>query len=169
MNTTHRKLNISSLAPLLLFTVFTLCVVIVMLMGADIYKNSAQRDQDSFRQRTVTQYLSSRVHQVDCRDAWFVGDFTDTQPREAGNTLFFRESFQGTEYYTRIYCHNGYLYELSSVVGEDFQPSDGEKILELSDLRFQLQDGLLTVSFQQADGTPGTLLLCLRNGRVVAP
>lgn len=162
-------MDATSLAPLLLFTIFTLCVIIVLLMGARIYEASVDRDQQSYNHRTVAQYLSNRVRQIDREGAWFVGDFHEAQSQSEGNTLFFREVFQDEVYYTRIYCHEGYLYELSSIADGTFEPSDGEKILALSDLHFCVNDGLLEIRYQHSDGDLRQLLLCLRNGMVVTP
>ena len=169
MKTQHRKMDASALAPLLLFTIFTLCVIFVLLIGARIYETSVSRGQRSYDQRTVAHYLSNRVRQIDCFDAWFVGDFHEAQPLAEGNTLFFREVLQGEVYYTRIYCHDGYLYELFSIAGKGFDPSDGEKILTLDALRFCAEDRLLQIRYQHADGESDELFLCLRNGAVVAP
>ena len=169
MKTQHQKMDASSLAPLSPFTIFTLCVIFVLLTGAHIYETSVDRGQRSFNHRTVAHYLSNRVRQIDCNDAWFVGDFHETQPQAEGNTLFFRNVFQGEVYYTRIYCHDGYLYELSSIADGTFSPSDGERLLALSALHFCVEDGLLQIRYQHMDGDSGELLLWLRNGTVVAP
>ena len=162
-------MDASSLAPLSLFTIFTLCVIFVLLTGAHIYETSVDRGQRSFDHRTVAHYLSNRVRQIDCNDAWFVGDFHETQPQAEGNTLFFREVFQGEVYYTRVYCHEGYLYELSSVAGKGFDPSDGEKILALDALHFRVDDHLLQIRYQYVNGDSDELFLRLRNGTVVVP
>ena len=169
MKTQHRKMDASSLAPLLLFTIFTLCVIFVLLIGAHIYETSVSRGQRSYDQRTVAHYLSNRVRQIDRADAWFVGDFHEAQPLSEGDTLFFREVFQGEVYYTRVYCHEGCLYELSSVAGKGFDPSDGEKILALDALYFRVDDHLLQIRYQYVNGDSDELFLRLRNGTVVVP
>ena len=169
MKTQHRKMDASALAPLLLFTIFTLCVIFVLLIGAHIYESSVSRGQRSYDQRTVAHYLSNRVRQIDCSDAWFVGDFHEAQPLTEGNTLFFREVLQGEVYYTRVYCHNGYLYELCSIAGKGFDPSDGEKILALDALHFRAEDHLLQIQYQYTNGESDELFLHLHNGTVVEP
>ena len=158
-------MDASTLAPLLLFTVFTLCVVVVLLMGAHIYKTAVDTDQNSYDHRTAAQYLSNRVRQLDRDGAWFVGDFQEAQPQAEGNTLFFREVIRDQVYYTRIYCYDGYLYELCSVADGSFEPEHGEKILALRSLHFSVEDGLLDIALQYADGELAQLLLSLRNGK----
>ncbi len=169
MKTNRRKIDASFLAPLLLFTIFTLCVVLVLLMGAKVYETAVDRDQRSFDHRTAVQYLSNRVRQLDCDGAWFVGDFYEAQPQEAGNTLYFREIFRDEVYYTRIYCHDGYLYELSSIADGSFEPTDGEKILAMNALQFSKENGMLKIHFRHTDGKTAELFLALRSEMAVAP
>ena len=57
--------NISTLTPLLLFVIFTTCILSVLLTGADTYQKLSQQDYDSFQRRTVAQYLTTRIRQGD--------------------------------------------------------------------------------------------------------
>ena len=169
MKTNRHKFDASFLAPLLLFTIFTLCVVLVLLMGAQIYETAVNRNHLSFDQRTAAQYLSNRVRQLDCDNAWFVGDFYEAQPHADGNTLYFQEVFQDEVYYTRIYCHAGYLYELSSISDGSFEPTDGEKILATNALHFYEENGMLKIEFQHVNGKNAELFLALRSEMAVTP
>ena len=168
MNESLTKRNLSSLAPLLLFAVFTACTLMVLLSGADIYHKIAKRDQDSIRQRTVSQYLTTRLHQSDADGMVLVGSFTDSltqhQDTLTGDTLYLQEHLNGHIYYTRIYIHDGMLRELFAADGLTFEPSGGTAILPLKDLHYTLQDQLLIVEITHEDDTTETLYLTLRNG-----
>lgn len=161
MNKKHNSL--SALAPLLLFVIFTTCILSVLLTGADTYRQFTSRDQDNFRKRTTAQYLTTRVRQSDTDDMLFVGDYTDAVPAVQGNTLFLKEQFADRTFYTRIYCHDGYLRELFTRSDLEFAPSAGVKILEAQDLSFSLQDGLLHIIITYTDSTTDTLILQLRS------
>ncbi len=158
-----KKINISSLAPLLLFVIFTTCILSVLLTGADIYQKVSRRDQNSFQQRTTAQYLTTRLRQSDVNDMYFAGDFYDTSPQTSGDTLFLCEVLNGRPFYTRIYCHGGYIYELFAESGIDFAPEDGEKILEANDLHFTVQGNLISIEITYADASTEKLILHMRS------
>ena len=52
--------HIDGLAALLLFGVFAVCVLAVLLTGADAYRRLTQRDQAAYDRRTCEQYLTTR-------------------------------------------------------------------------------------------------------------
>ena len=158
-----KRIDLSILAPLLLFTVFALCVITVLLTGAKIYRNYTARDQTGYDHRTVAQYITTRIRQSDACEAFFVGDFSEATPKSEGDTFFFCEVFGDETYYTRIYCHDGYLYELFALAGDPFEPCDGEKILAVGDLHFAAEGDQVTVEIEYADGSRQTLVLHMRS------
>ena len=155
--------TLSSLAPILLFAVFTACVLIVLLTGANIYKNLLSRDQTTFDQRTIVQYLTTKVHQNDRENGISAGNFDIGTSANAGDTLFLCEEIEGRTFCTRIYCHDGYLRELFAEEGLFFSPSDGEKILPATDLAFELENNILHINITFEDQTTESLLFQLRS------
>ena len=57
--------KITDLLALTVFAAFAVCLLIVLLFGAQLYQNLVQRGEESFRQRTATQYLRTRVQQAE--------------------------------------------------------------------------------------------------------
>ncbi len=167
MNETIKKSNLSSLAPLLLFVVFTTCVLMVLLTGADVYQKFSKRDQASYDERTTIQYLTTRFRQSDSSEACFVGEFNRNSPQSEGDTFFFCEFFHGRTFYTRIYYHDGYLYELFSEKGIDLSPEDGEKIIAVNDIHFTVEDSLLTILVEHPNGKADTISLHMRSNKEV--
>lgn len=163
-----RKRNISSLLVLLLFAVFVICILAVLLTGAQVYQNLAQRDQESYDRRTVAQYIATKVRQTDAESFVFTAPFSEDAAQTEGDTLYLTEQLEGEDYYTRIYCHDGYVRELFASCYDEFLPEDGEKIMEAEDLLFAVEDGLLTVQIGYADGTRENLVLHLRSGEVAS-
>ncbi len=153
MKEQNKKSNLTALAPLLLFVIFTTCILAVLLTGADVYKKISRRDQNSFQRRTAVQYLTTRLRQSDMAGAVFVEN----------DTLFLREELNGRTYYTRIYCQDGYLYELFSKEGLEISKKFGEPILALNALHFTLQGNILTIEIEHTDATTETLILNLRS------
>jgi len=162
MKTHIKKLSISSLFPLLCFTVLAACIVIVLITGARLYSRSNTRDTEDYYHRTVTSYITTRVNQSRVAGDLFVGDFDDPTPKESGDTLYFIERFGEATYVTRLYCYDGALYELFSPMSIELDPESGESVLPLSDLKFILKDGLLTANVGFDDGKSVTLRLSLR-------
>lgn len=127
--------KITDLLALTVFAAFAVCVLIVLLFGAQVYQNLVQRGEESFRQRTGTQYLRTRVQQAEHIS------LSDFQGCEA---LAIREEIDGIPYVTRVYFYEGFLRELFSVESAALAPGDGEKIMPAESLDFQIDDDLLT-------------------------
>ena len=148
---------------LLLFAVFAACVLIVLLTGADAFRGLSQRDQAAFERRTAAQYIATRLHQADRADAVALEDFGGT------TALVCREEYYGEEYCTRVYFHDGYIYELFCSTEAVLLPEDGEKIIAVSALTFAESGGLITAAVTDTSGETVRITLSLRSGREVAP
>ena len=144
-----KKINISIIAPLLILLIFSICILFVLLFGTKLYKTTLNRDRNQFEIRTVNQYIQTRIRQGDGDGMMFIGDFDTLTEAETGNTLFLVEVINGIKYYTRIYCYEGYLYELFSAADIKFEKEDGEKILPLKDIEFKTADNtvITTVTY----------------------
>lgn len=158
-----KRTGMGGVLALLLFGVFAVCILMVLLTGADIYQRLTQRDQGSYDRRTAAQYITTRVRQADTQGRITIEEFGGT------SALVIREDIEGESYLTRVYCWDGYIQELFSAQRWQFGPEDGEPILEAAGLSFALEDGLLTVCLQYEDGTQEQLYLALRSqGEVVS-
>lgn len=133
----HKQSRLPDLAVLLTFGIFALCILLVLLGGAKLYRDLTQRDRESFDKRTVCQYLSTRLHQADRENAVCVEDF------EGLDALCIRETINGKNYLTRIYCYDGYLRELFTPEGGNFSPEDGEKLLKAETLTLSMEGNTL--------------------------
>ena len=159
--TNHKsKHHIDGLLALLLFGVFAVCILSVLLTGADAYRGVTRRDRESYEQRTCMQYLATKVRQAPSVSA---GEFGGVP------ALLLREEIDGAAYLTRIYCYDGWLWELFSSDEDGFLPEDGEKVIQAGGLSLGLEDGLLSLSVTDADGRSASLLLSLRTGEGGAP
>lgn len=150
----EKRGNITGLLALTVFAVFALCVVLVLLSGARVYRGLTERGEENFASRTAARYLTTRIRQA---ESVTVGDF------ESCHALIIPEQLDGTTYLTRLYVYDGYLRELYCAENADLQPQDGEKVLPAAELEVALYDGLLTM---ELDGK--TLFLDL-TGKEAAP
>lgn len=163
-----QKRSLSSLAPFLLFVIFTACILFVLLTGADLYQKFSKRDQSSFDHRTIVQYITTKIRQSDAADMIFVGNYDDPVSAFSGDTLFICEEIEGRTFYTRIYCSDDQMYELFSEKGLDFSMSSGQPIMALESLSFNMQNDLIYIDIEFSDHTCETVILSLRSGKEVA-
>lgn len=162
MKTEGKRHNVTSLAALLVFTVFTLCALLVLLTGAKVYRGVTDRARTRADAATAARYLTTRVHQADRTNGLLLEAFGD------GDALVLLSEADGEAYETRIYCHNGWLCELFSPQDAGLSPADGEQILPLKNLSFHLQGRALEAAFE-VGGETQSLLLTLRAQQEAAP
>lgn len=123
-----KKRKTDALLVLVLFGVFAVCILSVLLSGADAYQRLSQRDRHSYDRRTASQYLTTRVRQADR-----LGDIS-VRTFEGCPALVLTEDIDGEAYETRIYCYGGYIRELFAAEDGEFLPEDGEKVLPAESL-----------------------------------
>ena len=128
--------KITDFLALTVFAVFAVCVLIVLLYGARVYRNLVHRGGESFETHTAVQYVSTRVRQA---ETITVTDF------EGCSALTAREQIDGAIYVTRVYCYEGYMRELYCAENAALPPEAGEKIMPVEDLCFSVENDLLTV------------------------
>lgn len=151
----EKAYKITDLLSLTVFAVFALCVLLVLLIGGRVYRNLVDGGSESYQSRTAVQYVATRVRQ---------GNTVAVESFDGGDALVLREEINGRSYVTRIYCHEGWLWELYCAESAQLSRADGERVLEVEKLAFSLTDGFLTALI---DGQ--TLRLQLRGGREVLP
>lgn len=150
----ERKL--STVAALLLFTVFAVGVFSVLFGGTRIYRNLVQRDAATYDSRTGCQYLMSKLRQAPEPQAVGVSQF------EGLDTLLITETIDGDMLVTRIYCYNGWLMELYSFSDSEFSPEDGEKVLPAKSFSVTQQQDLLLLELTDENGKSYELRHTLR-------
>ena len=159
MKTGQNKGKVDNLLVPLLFGVFAICVLSVLLTGADVYQRLSGRDHLSYDQRTGARYLTTRVRQADR-----LGDVA-IQRFEGQDALVFTEVIEDDTYETLVYCYDGYLRELFVAAGGRFMPEDGEKVLAAQGLIIRQDGRLLDMELTSPTGEVQTLYLYLRSGK----
>ena len=151
------------IAPLLIFTLFTSCLLFVLLSGANIYKTHTNNEKINFENRTLTQFLSTKIKQNDCADSIKTGSFDKALSTDIGDTLHIIQNIDGTDYSTRIYCYEGYLCELFTEMSDDFHPADGTQIMPMESITYTVSNNLLTIDITCANSNKQTLVLYIRS------
>ena len=150
--------HFDGLAALLLFGVFAVCVLAVLLTGADAYRRLTQRDQVAFDRRSCVQYIATKVRQADTAGNVAVVEI-------GGVSSLVMDADQ--EYVTYHYCYDGWLWELYTWCGEPPVPGVGQQLVETEQVDWFLEDGLLTIQITTELGEEDTLMLSLRSGEGV--
>ena len=154
------KSKVDTVFVLIIFSVFALSVLMVLMLGARVYKNMTDITSENQEERTLLSYIWTKVKNGDKSGSISVGDFYGL------TTLCFDEDFGGTPYRTAIYQYDGWLYELFcetemlSDPSGGFLPEDGVQVMRIDELVFENAEyGMIKVS----TGT-GSLLLSPRSG-----
>jgi len=159
MREKNKGFQINGILVLVLFGVFSVCILSVLLTGAGAYKRLTERGQGTYTARTIPQYVTTRVRQADTKGNISVGMFGDSE------VLELTEEIDGKEYVTRIYCYDGYIRELFSEKSITLKPADGERIMQAEALHFDKEEDFLTVVIL-TNGEESELRLSLRSGEV---
>ena len=131
----HQKTN--SLPGLLVFGLFALCLLLVLLTGAKVYRQTLADTEAASETRTKLQLLSTKVRQS-----------PDAQPGtfDGCPALILREDIDGECYVTYLYVHEGFLRELFCPEGAVLTAGDGEILLPAQVLAVSRRGRLLTVT-----------------------
>lgn len=146
MRNYKKERSLSTVAALLLLSVFAACVLSVLLSGGKVYRTLAQRDADAYDSRTCSQYLLSKLRQAPDANGVSILDFGGSEAIQIAQTI------EGDRYVTRIYCYDGWLMELFCLADGAFSPEDGEKVLPASDLSVTQQQDLLVIGITDGNG-----------------
>ena len=150
----EKSTQLTGVLALLLFALLALCLLLGLLAGARVYQNLVEQGSRRYAARTAAMYIATRVRQS---QTVAVEDF------DGCVSLTAREEQDGEVYLTRVYCYEGWLWELYCPQSADLSPGDGEKVLESETLGLSLEEGFLTV---ELEGT--RLTLWLGQGKEVA-
>jgi len=72
-------------------------------------------------------------------------------------------NIDGTVYNTYIYCYDGYMMEIFAEEDVEISPVDGEKIMPLNKLSFNLDQGMLSIDLLSADDISQSLKIHIRS------
>ena len=133
--------RIDTVFVLFVFGIFAFSVLMVLLLGAGVYRNVNDISRDGQYRHTAMSYIWTKTRNFDDVSSISVGDFNGIP------ALFIDEKLGDTDYRTTIYGFDGWLYELFSEVGLGFSPQDGTRIVMAEDLAFKdAGNGLIEVT-----------------------
>ncbi|MCH5270253.1 MAG: DUF4860 domain-containing protein [Lachnospiraceae bacterium] len=146
---------------LALFGVFAASALLLVTIGASVYKQTVSNMDQSFTDRTSYSYLVEKIHQNDIYDAIEIGEL------EGSPALVLTQRLGEEEYCTYLYLYEGYLMELftrkNSFAGTDLRPA-GQNIMPLDGFHLEAPAaGLIKITIDTGNGSPITLYTALRS------
>lgn len=162
MNTKQEKNHIVDvLFVLALFVVFTLSALVLVILGASVYRQTVSYMDENYTARTAYSYLTEKVRQNDLYDSISIGELEGTP------ALVLAQEINGTHYATYLYLHEGSLRELFMRQGSDIGSDPlaaGQEILPLLDWDLQnANEHLLHIELTLEDNTQKELYISLHS------
>lgn len=159
MKRRERGHAIAGMFVFLLLGVFALSSMLLVLFGAQAYRATTHNTQLHTDSRTLSAYVLNAIRGDDARNRLSL--------RREGDVDTISVSYQsGGEHFERhIYCWDGWLRELLTLEGDEFDPTLGEELCEAEGMRASLDGSLLTVELTDAQGQVHKVCAALRSVR----
>ena len=122
-------------AALMVFCIFAMLAFSVLMLGAGAYRSIAGASRDGSDERVSLSYVWTMVKNNDNVGSVFVDDFQGVE------SLYVEERFGDHVYYTIVYFHEGWVYELFAESGIVFPLGAGVRVIEVESLRFEQLEG----------------------------
>lgn len=130
---------------LALFCVFTASALLVVLIGAKVYKSASAAMNENFDTRTSLTYIATKIRQNDAAEAVFLTEL------DGAPALAIEQEIDGDRYRTYIYHFDGELREIFAASESDVHAFDGQAIMDLAGLKMEDRGGNL-LRFTSVDG-----------------
>ena len=158
-----RSHMVDFLFALALFCVFAATALLVVLIGARVYKTTVDNMNINFERRTSLSYVSTKIRQFDSYGAVSIDDL-DGIP-----VLAMRQSIDDSKYLTMVYYYEGALRERSVnelliSEGGKISANDGTIIMYLQDFRmYEVEPGVFNFTSVDKNGALSELIVCLQS------
>lgn len=142
-----RKHSVDTLFALLLYGMFTLFSLLLVLIGAQVYKRIVSNTEARSNVRASLSYVANRV-----RAESGAGSIRLEQ-RDGVDVLVLTEEGETRSFETLIYFYDGMLRELFQASEDPFTPESGEELTALEDFSMEEKTpGLLAFTSKGTDG-----------------
>lgn len=166
----EKNFIVDVLFVLALFGVFTVSALMLVTVGADVYRHTVEDMDSNYETRTSVAYITEKIRQNDIslpkehsQQSITIGTLADTP------ALILTQDIDGELYCTYLYLHDGYLKELfmksDSYPGENASAA-GQEILPLKDLSMeQPAPNVLSFQLTTTDGESHSFCVSLRSSQ----
>lgn len=153
----NRGWIINLVCVLMVLCMFSIASLMLISVGVGVYKNITVSNLENFKLRTSLSFVAAKVRQADCENNVYLEHEKDT------DMLVMDSMVDDVVYETRIYFHDGKLYELYQEKGCEYSLNGGQEIAEIKDFNIeQVKDGLFRLTVKNNNQETQSLLLCSR-------
>lgn len=152
---------ISQAFVFLLLGVFAVFSTLMVLLGAQLYRGIVDQTEENNARRVLYSYIFNAVRGNDEEN------LIRTENIGGMEVLVFDWFVDDEHYETKVYCYENKLRELFSSAEQAFEPGYGEVICEARAFHPELEDDMLKIYVEDAQGRSRTLhmaLNCAREG-----
>ena len=129
----------SGVSLFLIVAVFALMALLTVVLGAGVYRSVVERAAVNHEARTAMAYVTGKLRAAS-------GEVFVEKTEVGNDMLVLSEEIDGAVYETRIYAHQGLLYEVFAAADIEFSPEEGQPIATLENFQAQDEGGLLRLS-----------------------
>jgi len=131
MKKLSRGRNIDTIFVLIVFSIFAISVLMVLMLGASVYRNINDISHEGQSEHTALSYIWTKTKNFDDAGSLQVGDFHGVP------ALFIDEWIGDYHFRTAIYHYDGWLCELFSEAELEFSPEDGVRVIRVDGMHFE--------------------------------
>lgn len=155
----ERTSSIDTLFIVVLLCAFTASVLMVLLLGAQVYGSASKTASAAYARRTCAAYINEKLRHGDLESAVETGEF------DGCSALMLTMDTGGASYSDILYYCDGWLWELTCEKGARFTRADGVKIVETGPVVFSSpKPGLIKAEITEQNGGADGLVYALRSG-----
>ena len=129
----------SGLSLFLIVAIFALMALLTVVLGAGVYRSVVDRGEVNHEARTAMAYVTGKLRAN-------TGSTTLEKTEVGNDMLVLSEEIGGADYETRIYAHEGALYEVFAAADIDFAPEEGQPIAALDGFSVQMEENALRLT-----------------------
>lgn len=154
----HTSHIVDFLFVLSLFCVFTICAFLVVMIGANVYRSTAENMENTYSTRTALAYVTEKIRS---HDAEGLMSLTEVEGTPA---LAFYDRTETKDYVTYIYSDSKALFEITASPDTEVSLSMGQEIIKVNGFSFtEKEDGFICLSASDSDGNITLLYVHLQN------
>lgn len=112
-----------------LFLVFAVSVVMLTGTGANVYRNIVNSMSENYDSRTSFTYVINKIHTSDTDGAVTLGTY------DGLDAVLISEEVSNVNYCTYLYYYDGYMREVFTRYGSEYDPGLGTPLFELKSFK----------------------------------
>jgi len=133
--------SLDTVFVLVVFSIFAFSVLMVLMLGAAVYRNIHDISRTGEHERTVLSYVRTKIRTSDNFESISVGEFG------GDSALFIYETIGDRQFRTVIFSKDGWLNEIFADATLDLPTFGGMRVTPIDYIRFdEAPHGLIKVS-----------------------